>query len=77
MPALLALVEDGARGDPESPLTWTTKSLRNLSGELAAQGHRCSRDTVARLLHERGFSLQANAKTVEGKQHPDRDAQIC
>src|SRR5689334_7139949 len=69
--ALLALVEDGTRGDPGSPLTWTTKSVRNLSGELTAGGHRCSPDTVARLLHEQGFSLQANAKTIEGKQHPD------
>jgi hypothetical protein len=76
VPALLALVEDGARGDPQSPLSWTTKSLRHLAGELTAQGHRCSRDTVARLLHQQGFSLQANAKTIEGKQHPDRDAQF-
>jgi transposase len=76
VPALLALVEDGKRGDPQSPLSWTTKSLRHLSGELGRQGHRCSPDTVARLLHEQGFSLQANAKTIEGKQHPDRDAQF-
>jgi transposase len=76
VPALLALVEDGARGDPQSPLSWTTKSLRHLAGELTAQGHRCSRDMVARLLHEQGFSLQANAKTIEGRQHPDRDAQF-
>jgi transposase len=76
VPALLALVEDGTRGDPQSPLSWTTKSLRHLAAELGRQGHRCSRDTVARLLHEQGFSLQANAKTIEGKQHPDRDAQF-
>jgi transposase len=76
VPALLALVEDSTRGDPQSPLTWTAKSLRHLAGELGRQGHRCSRDTVARLLHEQGFSLQANAKTIEGKQHPDRDAQF-
>jgi Rhodopirellula transposase DDE domain len=76
VPALLALVEDGTRGDPQSPLSWTTKSLRHLAGELTAQGHRCSRDTVAGLLRGQGFSLQANAKTIEGKQHPDRDAQF-
>src|SRR5712691_1201147 len=76
VPALLELVEDSTRGDPQSPLTWTTKSLVNLAGELAAQGHRCSAQTVWRLLREQGFSLQASAKTIEGKQHPDRDAQF-
>ena len=75
-PALLALVEDSTRGDPESPLVWTTKSLQNLSDELAAQGHRCSRQAAQRLLHANGYSLQANAKTIEGKRHPDRDAQF-
>jgi len=74
--ALLGLVEDGVRGDPESPLMWTTKSLRTLAGELTSQGHRCGPDTVARLLRGQGFSLQANAKTIEGRQHPDRDAQF-
>jgi transposase len=76
VPALLELVEDSVRGDPVSPLCWTTKSLRNLAGELTARGHRCSVQTVWRLLREQGFSLQANAKTVEGQQHPDRDAQF-
>jgi hypothetical protein len=75
-PALLALVEPGSRGDPESPLRWTTKSLRRLQAELAAAGHRASAPTVAKLLRAEGFSLQANAKTVEGAQHPDRDAQF-
>ena len=75
-PALLALVEDSTRGDPESPLVWTAKSLQNLSDELAAQGHRCSRQAAQRLLHANGYSLQANAKTIEGKRHPDRDAQF-
>jgi hypothetical protein len=75
-PALLVLVEEGMRGDPESPLTWTTKSLRHLAGELTVQGHRCGPDTVRRLLRGQGFSLQANAKTMEGAQHPDRDAQF-
>ncbi|WP_331758488.1 ISAzo13 family transposase [Streptomyces anulatus] len=75
-PALLALVEPDMRGDPMSPLRWTTKSTRRLAGELTRQGHRVSADTVADLLREEGFSLQANAKTVEGAQHPDRDAQF-
>jgi Rhodopirellula transposase DDE domain len=76
VPALLALVEDSSRGDPESPLLWTTKSTKNLSGELGRQGHRCSPQTVWRLLGEQGFSTQANAKVAEGRQHPDRDAQF-
>lgn len=75
-PALLALVEPDVRGDPMSPLRWTTKSTRRLAAELTGQGHRISADTVADLLREEGFSLQANAKTLEGKQHPDRDAQF-
>jgi hypothetical protein len=75
-PALLALVEPGSRGDPESPLRWTTKSLRRLQAELAAAGHRASAPTVAKLLRAEGFSLQANAKMIEGAQHPDRDAQF-
>ena len=75
-PALLALVEPDERGDPMSPLRWTTKSLRALSAELARQGHRAGPDTLADLLHEEGFSLQGNAKTIEGNQVPDRDAQF-
>jgi hypothetical protein len=74
--ALLALVEPDVRGDPMSPLRWTTKSMRNLAGTLTAGGHRVGADTVASLLREQGFSLQGNAKTVEGKQNPDRDAQF-
>ena len=74
--ALLALVEPTRRGNPESPLCWTTLSTRRLAAELRAAGHRVGPDTVARLLHEQGFSLQANAKTIEGGQHPDRDAQF-
>jgi hypothetical protein len=76
VPALLALVEDSSRGDPGSPLAWTTKSVKNLAGELTAAGHRCSPQTAWRLLHEQGFSTQANAKVREGKRHPDRDAQF-
>jgi len=74
--ALLALVEPTRRGDPESPLCWTTLSTHKLAGELTAAGHRVGADTVARLLREQGFSLQANTKTIEGGQHPDRDAQF-
>ncbi|MFF5075359.1 ISAzo13 family transposase, partial [Micromonospora olivasterospora] len=75
-PALLALVEPDERGDPMSPLRWTTKSTRTLAAELTRQGHPVGADTVADLLRSDGFSLQANAKTIEGKQHPDRDAQF-
>src|SRR5512140_571825 len=75
-PALLALVEPDERGDPMSPLRWTTKSTRKLAAELTAQGHKVSADTVGDLLRAEGFSLQGNAKTVEGAQHPDRDAQF-
>jgi transposase len=74
--ALLALVEPDERGDPMSPLRWTTKSLRHLAEELTRQGHRVSAPTVGRLLRENGFSLQSTAKTLEGDQHPDRDAQF-
>ncbi|MEU0040343.1 ISAzo13 family transposase [Streptomyces sp. NPDC006333] len=74
--ALLALVEPDVRGDPVSPLRWTTKSTRKLAELLTRQGHRISADTVGDLLREEGFSLQSNAKTLEGKQHPDRDAQF-
>ena len=76
VPALLALVEPQERGDPMSPLRWTTRSTRNLAGELTRQGHKVSADTVGDLLREEGFSLQGNAKTIEGTQHPDRDAQF-
>src|SRR5215471_14956953 len=76
VPALLALVEPEERGDPMSPLRWTTASTRNLAGELTRQGHKVSADTVGDLLREEGFSLQGNAKTLEGTRHPDRDAQF-
>jgi transposase len=76
VPALLALVEPDERGDPMSPLRWTTKSLRHLAEELTRQGHPVSAPTVGRLLQQEGFSLQANVKTLEGAQHPDRDAQF-
>ncbi len=75
-PALLALVEPDERGESMSPLRWTTKPTRKLAAELTRQGRRVSADTVAGLLREEGFSLQANAKTIEGAQHPDREAQF-
>jgi transposase len=75
-PELLALVEPDMRGDPMSPLRWTVKSTRTLADALTRAGHRVSADTVADLLREEGFSLQGNAKTIEGKQSPDRDAQF-
>jgi hypothetical protein len=75
--ALRVLVGDDVRGDPERVLLWTSKSVRNLAEELGAQGHQAGKDLVARLLKGKlGFSLQAARKTLEGKQHPDRDAQF-
>jgi len=71
-----ALVEPTAAGDPESPLRWTSKSVRTLAVALGALGHRVSHTVVAELLHELGYSLQGNAKTREGTQHRDRDAQF-
>jgi transposase len=73
---LEALIEPGTRGDPESPLRWTTKSVRRLAAELRHGGHAVSHQTVSELLHELGYSLQANRKTLEGTHHPDRDAQF-
>jgi hypothetical protein len=74
--ALDALVDPVSRGDPESPLRWTTKSTAKLAAELTAMGRRVSARTVAKLLKQAGYSLQANSKTLEGAQHPDRDAQF-
>jgi Rhodopirellula transposase DDE domain len=76
VPALLALVEPDQRGDPQSPLRWTTKSTRNLAAELTSQGHPVGADTVAALLKAEGFSLQGTCRTTEGARHPDRDAQF-
>jgi transposase len=70
------LVDGESRGDPEGPLRWTAKSLRNLASELQAQGHQVSARSVAPLLRALGYSLQANTKTREGARHPDRDAQF-
>lgn len=74
--ALLGLVEPTRRGDPMSPLSWTCLSTRRLAATLTTAGHAVSRTTVAGLLKANGFSLQGNAKTVEGASHPDRDAQF-
>lgn len=73
---LEALVDPTTRGDPQSGLRWTCKSLRKLADELGQQGHQVSARKVGELLHEQGYSLQANRKTEEGKAHPDRDAQF-
>ena len=70
------LVEPATRGDPESPLRWTCKSVRNLAEELNQKGHRVSYQIVADLLHAMEYSLQANRKTLEGTAHPDRNAQF-
>ena len=73
---LQALIEPYTRGDPESPLRWTSKSVRKLAVELTKMGHQVSHCTVASLLREMNYSLQSNRKTTEGKQHPDRNAQF-
>jgi hypothetical protein len=71
------LISPDPLGDPESPLRWTCKSLRQPSAALAGMGHAASPEVVARLLHELGYSLQANAKAKGGAQHPDRDPQFA
>jgi len=70
------LIEPLTRGDPESPLRWTCKSTRQLAAELGEQGHQVSYVTVGELLHELGYSLQANSKTIEGTAHADRNTQF-
>jgi hypothetical protein len=74
--ALDALIDPVTRGDPESPLRWTSKSLRTLAAELGELGHKVSASKVGHLLHDHDYSLQAMSKTSEGAQHPDRDAQF-
>lgn len=74
---LETLVGPEARGDPQSPLRWTCKSTRTLARELGRQGFEVSSTKVGQLLRSQGYSLQANRKTIEGKQHPDRDAQFA
>ena len=74
--ALERQLEPMTRGDPESPLRWTCNSAARLAERLTAEGHPVSERTVNRLLHDLGYSLQGNRKTLEGRQHPDRDAQF-
>lgn len=76
-PALERMLEPATRGDPESPLKWTCKSAAHLAESLRAAGHPASERSVNRQLHELGFSLQSNRKTIEGRQHPDRDGQFA
>jgi transposase len=71
------LINPATRGDPMNPLRWTTKSLRNLVTELKQKGHTIGVTALRTLLKSKGYSLQANRKTREGKDHPDRDAQFC
>ena len=70
------LIDPATRGDPESPLRWTSKSLGKLRAALVGMGHEISERTLGKLLKAQGFRLQANQKTREGSQHPDRDAQF-
>lgn len=70
------IIEPSTRGDPESPLRWTCKSVRNISDFLEKEGYSVSRQSVARILHEMEYSLQGNRKTKEGEDHPDRDQQF-
>ena len=70
------LIDPATRGDPMSPLRWTSKSTRHLATALAKAGYAVSHETIAQLLRVRGYSLQGTAKTLEGKQHPDRNAQF-
>ena len=74
--ALDSLISPETRGDPESPLRWTTKSTRHLADALTVMGHRVSHSVVAKILRSLGYSLQGTRKTLEGAQHPDRDAQF-
>lgn len=73
---LADLLESSTRGDPESPLRWTCRSVRQLTVELRRLKHQVSHQVVADLLHDLGYSLQANRKTLEGSKHPDRNAQF-
>ena len=74
--ALERLIEPGTRGDPETPLRWTSKSTRTLAAQLTKQKHPVCHVKVGQILREQGYSLQSNRKTEEGEDHPDRDAQF-
>jgi hypothetical protein len=74
--ALDGLLEEGKRGDPMSAVTWNILSLRDIARQMILLGFSCSKDTIARLMHEDGYSLQGMSRVLEGKQHEDRDAQF-
>ena len=74
--ALRGLLEEATRGDPVAEITWCSLSLRELEQQMAVRGLRCKKDALARMMREDGYSLQGMAKVLEGKQHPDRDAQF-
>jgi hypothetical protein len=76
VPALRSLLEPATRGDPDSPLLWTSKSSAQLSEALTETGHPVSKQTTRRLLRDEGFTLQAPRKSLEGADHPDRNAQF-
>jgi hypothetical protein len=75
-PALEALIKDAMRGDPVSPLVWTTRSAEHLAGELTELGHRCSDSTVLRVMKRAGYTQQSNSRAQEGRRHPERDEQF-
>src|ERR1022692_653335 len=74
--ALEELIRDASRGDPESALTWTTRSAAHLAGELTAAGHPCSDSTVLRMMGRLGYTQQPDSRAQEGRQHPERDGQF-
>ena len=74
--ALESLVRDAIAGDPESPLTWTTRSAERLAGDLTAAGHPCSDSTAWRMLKRLGYTQQSNSRAQEGRRHPVRDGQF-
>ena len=74
--ALRDLLAASTRGDPVVAVTWTTLSLREIVRRMAARGRRCEKDALARMMREDGYSLQGNSRVIEGRQHPDRDAQF-
>ena len=74
--AVRGLLEAATRGDPVTEITWCSLSLRDIAGQLAGLGFGCRKDALARMMRQEGYSLQGMSRTVEGKQHPDRDAQF-
>src|SRR4030042_26709 len=74
--SILEIVESTSSGDPENPLRYTTKSVRKLQSEIEKKGYKISYPSIANILHNNQFSLQANSKSIEGKQHPDRNSQF-